>query len=241
MLRVTDALGKTPREDVVEGPQLILRDVRKRFSPEDPWVLEGVDLSISAGDRLAIMGPSGSGKSTLLSILGLLDPPTHGRVEALGKDTAGLSEDGRAAVRRDLIGFVFQEHHLLPHATLLENVLLPVRSDRRVGHEDTKRALFLLDQLGLGGREDRRPGELSTGQRQRVAVARALVRRPKIVLADEPTGALDPGRARSLVALLLDVGEDAAVVVVTHDASVARAMGQVLTLRDGKLEPGERP
>lgn len=224
----------------MEAPNLALRDVRKRFSPDEPWVLEGVELAISPGDRLAIMGPSGSGKSTLLGILGLLEPPTLGRVEVNGQDTTGLTEDARAALRRDLIGFVFQEHHLLPHATALENVLLPVRADRTPREADVARALELLDQLGLGDRVDHRPGELSSGQRQRVAVARALMRKPKIVLADEPTGALDPGRSRSLVAMLVDLDPDAAVVVVTHDPAVARALGTTLTLRDGKLDPLDR-
>lgn len=224
----------------MEAPNLALRDVRKRFSPEEPWVLEGVDLAISPGDRLAIVGPSGSGKSTLLAILGLLEAPTIGRVEVNGQDTSGMSEDARAALRRDLIGFVFQEHHLLPHTSALQNVLLPVHADRRPSKEDVARAESLLDQLGLADRADHLPGELSSGQRQRVAVARALIRRPKVVLADEPTGALDPGRSRSLVSMLVDMEPDVAVVVVTHDPAVARALGTIWLLRNGKLEPADR-
>lgn len=224
----------------MEGPNLVLRDVRKRFSPDEPWVLEGVDLAISPGDRLAIVGPSGSGKSTLLAILGLLEPPTSGRVEVNGQDTSGLSEDARAGLRRDVIGFVFQEHHLLPHATALQNVLLPVRADRRPTAADVSRAESLLDQLGLGDRMGHLPGELSSGQRQRVAVARALIRGPQVVLADEPTGALDPGRSRSLVHMLVDLDPTVAVVVVTHDPAVARALGTTWSLRDGKLTTAER-
>lgn len=224
----------------MEAPNLALRDVRKRFSPDEPWVLEGVDLTISAGDRMAIIGPSGSGKSTLLAILGLLETPTTGRVEVNGQDTAGLSEDARAAIRRDQLGFVFQEHHLLPHLTALQNVLLPVHADRSPKADDVARASSLLDQLGLADRAGHLPGELSSGQRQRVAVARALIRKPKVVLADEPTGALDPGRSRSLVSMLVDMDPDMAVVVVTHDPMVARTMGTTWSLRDGKLEPVDR-
>lgn len=224
----------------MDAPILQLRDVRKRFSGEEGWLLDGIDLEIRPGARIAITGPSGCGKSTLLAILGLLERASRGRVEVEGRDTMLLSEDARAAIRRDTLGFVFQEHHLLPHLSALDNVLLAVRADRRPAREDTDRALHLLERLELADRIGHRPGELSSGQRQRVAVARALVRRPKVLLADEPTGALDPARARALVQLLLEVGDDAALVVVTHDLAVAGALREVYELHEGRiqLEPG---
>lgn len=218
--------------DVVVG----LHEVHFRYPGADADTLRGLSLDVRADTRLALVGPSGSGKSTLLFLLGLLSTPTRGEVRVGGRDAATLDEAERDAWRRDTVGFVFQDHHLLPHASALENVLLPCRADRRPTHADHARAVDLLTRLGLGDRIHHRPAELSTGQRQRVAVARALVRRPRLVLADEPTGALDPARARELVALLRDAAPEAALVVVTHDPEVAAALPARLRLVDGRLE-----
>ncbi|MCB9664633.1 MAG: ABC transporter ATP-binding protein [Alphaproteobacteria bacterium] len=219
------------------APLLALRGVHKRYDGADEDVLAGVDLALAPGDRIAVVGPSGSGKSTLLFLLGLLDQPTAGTVEVDGRDVAGLDDAARSALRREHVGLVFQDHHLLPQATALDNVLLPWLADGRPGPAQVERARALLARLGLADRADHRPDELSTGQRQRVAVARALARSPRVVLADEPTGALDRARAHDLVELLLDAPGEAAVVVVTHDLEVARRVGRVLVLRDGRLEP----
>lgn len=219
-------------------PVVALRQVRKRFDGADTDVLSGLDLSVGAGERLAIVGPSGSGKSTLLFLLGLLDVPTSGRVEVGGEDAATWSEAKREAWRRDHVGFIFQDHHLLPHATAVENVLVPAWADGTPSAEDRARARALLTDLGLGDRLDYRPPALSTGQRQRVAVARALLREPALVLADEPTGALDRARARALTVQLATELPGTAVVVVTHDPEVSEAFARTLRLRDGVLVDG---
>ena len=183
------------------------------------------------------MGPSGSGKSTLLAILGSLDSSDEGEV-ILGTQRYGeLSSDGLAALRRRAIGFVFQEHHLLPQCTALQNVLLPLLARPGGGPSaaEQARGLKLLEDLGLGGRADAWPHQLSTGERQRVAVARALIARPRLILADEPTGSLDRQNAEALLPLLLRYSEDSAVLVVTHSERVAAACDRVLVMEDGSL------
>lgn len=213
-------------------PVLELRGITRRFPGLDHPVLDRLDLRVSAGERLAIMGPSGSGKTTLLLIMGLLDRVDAGTLRLSGEE---VREGDRDRLRRDHIGLVFQDHHLLPQANALENVLLPLRASRTPTEDDRRRALDLLDRVGLADRPDARPAALSSGQRQRVAVARALIRQPAIVIADEPTGALDRSRADAITGLLTAL-PDTALVLATHDPAVASRCDRTLTLRRGRLE-----
>ena len=204
-----------------------------------PYVLRGVSLRVAAGEALSITGPSGSGKSTLLNIVAGLDRPTDGRVLLDGCDLAELDDRALAAVRSSEIGLVFQLHHLLPQCTALENVLVPtIISRRHDGEPPEARARRLLGLVGLGGRLSHRPGQLSGGERQRVATVRALINRPKLLLADEPTGSLDRAAAESLAALLIELNrqEGVALIVATHAADLAGRIGPVLELRDGMLK-----
>jgi lipoprotein-releasing system ATP-binding protein len=200
-------------------------------------VLRGVDLTLAPGDALAVMGPSGSGKSTLLYILGTLDAPTSGAVRLGGTDPFALPERELAAFRNGRIGFVFQDHHLLPQCSAVENVLIPTLVGKDAPAAVKDRALKLLDRVGLSSRLTHRPAELSGGERQRVAVARALVQRPALVLADEPTGNLDRTSAAAVGDLLLSLcrEEGTVLVAVTHSAELARAFPRVLLMDDGKL------
>jgi lipoprotein-releasing system ATP-binding protein len=206
-------------------------------------VLRGVDLDLGRGDALAVMGPSGSGKSTLLHILGTLDRPTAGAVTLDGKDPFALPEPALADFRNRHIGFVFQDHHLLPQCSVLENVLVPTLVGPRDGEDFAARARQLLGRVGLSDRLDHRPAELSGGERQRVAVARALIRRPALVLADEPTGNLDRRSARAVGRLLLDLQreQNAILVVVTHSQELADTFPQTRLMEDGVLRPAGRP
>jgi lipoprotein-releasing system ATP-binding protein len=202
-------------------------------------VLRGVNLSMSRGDALAVLGPSGSGKSTLLHILGTLDTPTAGTVRLDDKDPFALPEKELAHFRNHNIGFVFQDHYLLPQCSVLENVLIPTlaggTNDRAVLET---RARLLLDKVGLAQRLEHRPAELSGGERQRVAVARALILRPVLLLADEPTGNLDRRTAQVVARLLLDMQreEQAMLIVVTHSESVAQTLPRRLEMVDGALQ-----
>jgi lipoprotein-releasing system ATP-binding protein len=186
-------------------------------------VLTDVSFSLAAGDAAAIMGPSGSGKSSLLYVLGALEPPSSGTITLDGQNPFQLSPDGLAAFRNRSVGFVFQDHCLLPQCTVLENVLVPTLVAEDDGG-DAKRARDLVEQVGLSGRIDHRPGELSGGERQRVAIARALVRAPRMVLCDEPTGNLDRASADQIAALLLDLHhrQHGVLIVVTHSALAER-------------------
>jgi len=230
-----------------DEPKLLeLIDVTKRYaSPaglEEAPVLKDVNLRIAAGESVAVIGPSGSGKSTLLNIIGTLDRPTHGRVLMDGRDFSQLDDNELAAIRSREIGFVFQLHHLLPQCTVLENVLVPtlVTSGRGGPDEAEKRARRLLERVGLTERVSYRPGLLSGGEQQRVAVVRALINNPKLLLADEPTGSLDRAASDALGELLVELNREEGVtlVVVTHAASLAERMGRLLELRDGALVPG---
>ena len=226
---------------------LELLDVAKRYEtggPDGgPEVLRGVNLRVAAGESLAVVGPSGSGKSTLLNLIGGLDRPSGGRVLFEGRDLADLSDADLARFRNRRIGFVFQLHHLLPQCTVLENVLVPtlVGGDGAEKEEAELRAERLLARVGLGDRLTYRPGRLSGGERERVAVARALVNRPALLLADEPTGSLDRRTAENLMALLaeLNAEEGVTLVVVTHAETLAARMGRVLELADGVLAAKE--
>ena len=211
--------------------------VKSFVSPEgaETRVLKGVDVTLAAGETVAITGPSGCGKSTLLNILATLDRPTSGRLSLEGRDVLGLGEAALAELRSTSVGLVFQAHHLLPQCGVLENVLVPAAAARNDGAE--KRAIQLLERVGLGGRLSHRPGQLSGGECQRAAVVRALVNKPKLLLADEPTGSLDRENAESLASLLLELNreEGTTLVLVTHAAELAARAGRTLRLLDGRL------
>ena len=249
-------------------PILRLINVAKRYDSlagaEPVAVIKEVSLEMARGESLAIIGPSGSGKSTLLNIIGTLDFPTSGQVTLDGQDLGQLNELELASVRNRQIGFIFQAHHLLPQCTVLENVLVPTLacSRRREEADGTEgkesklrlvtsaatgetveaRASRLLKRVGLEERMHHRPGQLSGGERQRVAVMRALINQPQLLLADEPTGALDRASAQQLGQLLLDLNREEGVtlIVVTHGLELAHKMGRVLELKDGNLVEATR-
>jgi lipoprotein-releasing system ATP-binding protein len=219
---------------------LAIEHVRKEFPTRtEPLVVLGdVSLALGDGENVAILGPSGSGKSTLLNIVGTLESPTSGRVVLNGEDPAGLDDVRLAAFRNQRIGFVFQEHHLLPQCTVLENVLVPTVAAGPTRPEAVQRARMLLERVGLADRLEHRPAELSGGQRQRAALARALILRPSLLLADEPTGNLDRLAADGVAELLLELQqqEQMMLVVVTHSARLAERMSRRMELIDGRLE-----
>jgi len=202
-------------------------------------VLSSIDLRLESGDNVSIVGPSGSGKSTLLHILGALDPPSAGTVRLDGIDPYALDERRLAAFRNRQVGFVFQDHHLLPQCSVLENVLLPTLVAGGARGEFRSRALGLLDEVGLGHRLRHRPGELSGGEKQRVAIARALVCHPTLVLCDEPTGNLDHAATDAVADLLLELHrcQQTILVVVTHNLDLARRFAATYRLTDARLQP----
>jgi lipoprotein-releasing system ATP-binding protein len=220
-------------------PDLLVENVVKEFPTrgEPLVVLRGASLTLSAGENLAILGPSGSGKSTLLYIIGTLDRATSGRVELQGQDTARLDEPQLADFRNRRIGFVFQDHYLLPQCSVIENVLLPTIANGAAKPQAIERAKLLLDRVGLSQRLDHRPAELSGGERQRAAIARALIHSPALLLADEPTGNLDRTSASAVGKLLLEMQrtENTMLVVVTHSQELASLFGRRMEIDDGKL------
>jgi lipoprotein-releasing system ATP-binding protein len=223
------------------SPLIALHDLRKTYNaglPNETEVLHGLALTVAAGEFLALIGPSGSGKSTLLNIVGLLEPPSSGSYRLQGEEMAGLDDASITLRRRAALGFVFQFHHLLPAFSALENVTLPaLMREGRVSPARREQARSLLDAVGLATAMDKRPGELSGGMQQRVAVARALVLSPPLVLADEPTGNLDRQSSDEVFVLLrrLHAERGIAFVIVTHDASLAQRCDRVVELVDGRI------
>ncbi|HEY3391801.1 MAG TPA: ABC transporter ATP-binding protein [Lacipirellulaceae bacterium] len=221
--------------------ELVAENIVKEYpTPREPLrVLSGVSFILRRGENLAILGPSGSGKSTLLSILGTLEPPTSGTVRLAGQDPYSLDDAALARFRGRQVGFVFQDHHLLPQCTVLENVLVPFLADGAATASDQERATDLLRRVGLAERLTHRPAELSGGERQRVAIARSLVREPLLVLADEPTGNLDRTTARSITELLLELQRErnTILIVATHSSALAAALEKRMELDAGRLVP----
>jgi len=205
-------------------------------------VLRGISLVLDEGEALAIVGPSGCGKTSLLNLIGGLDQPDEGSIRLGGRDLAQMNAEELASMRAEELGFVFQAHHLLPQCTALENVLVPslVCTDADLRGSAPERARALLDRVGLGERHDHFPAQLSGGEAQRVAVVRALINEPRLILADEPTGSLDGESAQQLGDLLLEVHAEqgTALIVVTHSNQLAERLGKQLSLRGGRVETG---
>lgn len=225
-------------------PVLQVADLRRSFVQGETTiaVLRGVDLTVNAGEIVALLGPSGSGKSTLLQAVGLLEGGFEGSIRIGGEEAARLDNDGRTRLRRDMLGFVYQFHHLLPDFSAAENVILPQLIRGATLDEAQARAETLLRALGLGERMTHRPSQLSGGEQQRVAVSRALANRPALVLADEPTGNLDERTADTVFDEFMSLvrGEGSAALVATHNERLAARMDRVMMLHEGVLEVGVR-
>ena len=222
-------------------PLVELRQIRKTYNgglPTEQEVLHGIDLSLDAGEFTALIGPSGSGKSTLLNILGLLEGASGGSYKLNDGDVTSLDDDGRTRARHSTLGFIFQFHHLLPAFSALENVMLPGLMGKAGDNGKLRaHAAWLLDAVGLKGTHDKKPGALSGGMQQRVAIARSLVRQPKLVLADEPTGNLDTHTSDAIFALMRQFNREhgTAFLVVTHDPRLAARCGRIIELVDGRI------
>jgi lipoprotein-releasing system ATP-binding protein len=221
---------------------LVLDAVGKVYAADGPapvTVLDGASLALAAGEIVALVAPSGAGKSTLLHIAGLLDTPTSGAIRLAGADTGGLDDRARTRIRRDTVGFIYQFHHLLPEFSALENVTLPQRAAGVPLDAAQARTRDLLSEVGLAHRLDHRPSELSGGEQQRVAFARALANAPKLLLADEPTGNLDPETSDHVFGVLTGLvrATGLTALIATHNMDLAARMDRVLRLRDGHIEP----
>jgi putative ABC transport system ATP-binding protein len=224
---------------LVDKPAIQAEGIRKRYG--DLEVLKGVDLTVAAGQFTAIMGKSGSGKSTLLGIIAGLEQPDAGQVLVMGQKLAGMSDRDMADVRRRSLGIVFQGFSLIPSLTALDNVLLPTFfAGQMTVAEYRRRAMDLLDQVGLGERLNYRPSVLSGGEQQRVAIARALINSPSVLLADEPTGDLDQATGAAVLDLLIDLGRThgTSLLMVTHDADVAARADNIVEMKDGRISDG---
>jgi lipoprotein-releasing system ATP-binding protein len=218
---------------------LFLDDIRRTFKQgrEELHVLDQAKLLVRRGEIVALVGPSGAGKSTLLHIAGLLEKPDAGEVLICGEPCGKLSDDRRTLIRRKELGFVYQYHHLLPEFSALENIVLPQMIQGTPKAKAEERGMELLERMNLKPRAEHRPGQLSGGEQQRVAIARALANRPSLLLADEPTGNLDPHTADGVFAQLLELvrGSNLAALIATHNPDLARRMDRMVTLKDGKL------
>jgi len=225
----------------MSDPTLRLRDLHKAYNhgqPNEVQVLQGVTLDVAPGEVVALVAPSGAGKSTLLHIAGLLDTPDRGEVMIAGEAMAGLSDRRRTAVRRATVGFIYQFHHLLPEFTALENIVLPQLANGVSGSDAEARAMALLEQVGIAARAAHRPAALSGGEQQRVAFCRALANAPTLLLADEPTGNLDPETSDRVFRALMDLvrGTGLAAVIATHNLELAARMDRQVRLSGGGLE-----
>ncbi len=215
-----------------------LRDIEKTFTSGslETHVLKGIDLDVSDGEYVALMGSSGTGKSTLMNILGCLDRPTGGTYHLDDRDVTGLSDEELSTVRNEKIGFVFQQFHLLPRSNAVQNVLLPLVYSRRYPADAKKRAESLLGMVGLGDRMHHHPGQLSGGQQQRVAIARALIAEPRLLFADEPTGNLDRDSTLEIMQLFRRLHEQGhSIIMVTHDPETANFASRILEMDDGRI------
>lgn len=218
-------------------PHLILKDVHRHYGEGDTIVrvLEAANLTVKSGELVALVAPSGAGKSTLLHLSGLLESPQGGEIEIIGTPTSKLGDRGRTQLRRSTVGYVYQFHHLLPEFTALENVSMPQLIAGKSPAEADKRSMELLDLLGVGPRASHRPAELSGGEQQRVAIARAAANHPKVILADEPTGNLDPETSDIVFGALASLikNEGAAALIATHNHDLARRADRIVTLKGG--------
>jgi ABC-type antimicrobial peptide transport system, ATPase component len=218
-------------------PHLVLTGVHRHYGQGESMVrvLEAADLTVNSGELVALVAPSGAGKSTLLHLSGLLESPQAGEVEIIGISTSKLGDRGRTQLRRSTVGYVYQFHHLLPEFTALENVTMPQLIAGKSPAEANKRSMELLDLLGVAPRASHRPAELSGGEQQRVAIARAAANHPKVILADEPTGNLDPETSNVVFAALANLikNEGAAALIATHNHDLARRADRIVTLRGG--------